>query len=283
MLFQFGSSSNFLVGVIGLTILSASTYAQDMTLSPLKQVQEGVAPQDVKCSQDLKLVINQFNSEPACTNQSHVARLLSVGWITQEKFVTLHPFINQTKIGTISQRVTANNEISNTNLLNLKKIINSNIPNNATNAINSIQLPNSISLPTISSSEPVSVKLLSIGMFPNLLKIGDFLQINATFQNISGNSFYINGGCRDTTLFSSITPASNVQEYPRNKIMCADWQKEIQPNEIFTTIAHSKLLNGEYQIIKPGMLNVTLAQVTTDQKPGWRTVETISFTVNATQ
>ncbi|HET6457851.1 MAG TPA: hypothetical protein VFG24_03100, partial [Nitrosopumilaceae archaeon] len=89
--------------------------------------------------------------------------------------------------------------------------------------------------------------------------------------------------CRATTLFSSIDPTSNVQEYPRDKIMCSDWQKEIRPNETFTTMARSKSLNGYYQITKSGLLNIVLDQYVTDQKSGWDLVETIKFNVNVTQ
>ncbi|MGB6463683.1 MAG: hypothetical protein WBF38_05615 [Nitrosotalea sp.] len=90
-----------LVGVIGFGMISTSAYAQDITLSPLKQIQAGVTPQDVKCNQGLVLIIRPENGSPACVSPTSATRLLSYGWVTPDKFIHL----NQT-----SQTAIANNE-----------------------------------------------------------------------------------------------------------------------------------------------------------------------------
>jgi len=45
---------------------------------PLKQVKTGVAPEDVKCNGDLKLVLK--SDKPACVKDSSLGRLLANGW-----------------------------------------------------------------------------------------------------------------------------------------------------------------------------------------------------------
>lgn len=48
---------------------------------PLKQVQSGILPKDVKCKQNLILVIKTENGSPACVKQTSVTRLLAHGWV----------------------------------------------------------------------------------------------------------------------------------------------------------------------------------------------------------
>ena len=48
-------------------------------LPPLKQVQEGVDPQDVKCKSGFKLIF-KHSGEPACVKTSSVQKLISLGW-----------------------------------------------------------------------------------------------------------------------------------------------------------------------------------------------------------
>jgi len=239
--------------------------------SPLKQLKSGILVQDIKCKEGLVLIIKESNDNPACVKSTTVTRLLSQNWLTLENYVASHPItVNTTKIVTNSTK----------NMFNFST---TNTINNSTNETSSIQLPHGISTLTISPQKSNFVKILSIGAYPDSLKVGDSPVFNATFQNISDQTFYISEGCRATTLFALITPSDHVVEKPRPLLMCADWQKAIEPNETFTTFSHSKSLNGYYQIIQSGTLNVTLEQVITDRKTGWNVVETIQFNVNATQ
>ena len=50
-------------------------------VSPLKQIQSGILPKDVKCKQNLILVIKIENGSPACVKQTSVTRLLAHGWV----------------------------------------------------------------------------------------------------------------------------------------------------------------------------------------------------------
>jgi len=49
-------------------------------LSPRAQIVAGTAPSHVKCSQGYGLVLNTFNSRPACIKSEHIAKFLSMGW-----------------------------------------------------------------------------------------------------------------------------------------------------------------------------------------------------------
>ncbi|MGI0042042.1 MAG: hypothetical protein ACRD94_08800, partial [Nitrosopumilaceae archaeon] len=48
--------------------------------SPLKQFKSGISSENVKCKDDLKLVINMDNHLPACVKPTSVSRLLTQGW-----------------------------------------------------------------------------------------------------------------------------------------------------------------------------------------------------------
>ena len=77
------------------TVLAATLVSNNIefakaetTLDPLKQVQSGVMPQDVKCNVGFVLIIRSSNDQPACVKPTTEQRLLSHGWITVEKFET---------------------------------------------------------------------------------------------------------------------------------------------------------------------------------------------------
>jgi hypothetical protein len=285
---------------VGAGLGTDSNVPNNHTLSPLKQLKLGIAISDIQCKEGLVLVVKESNVNPACIKPTSSPRLLLHGWITVEKFEAQHSATLQNKVSTsIPENINTTNSIKTQNGTNATnqsvasqnetKIISNQINTDNTTVLSRTTSESSASFssyllnPTVSSTKTGFIKLLSVGMSPNPLKVDDKPEFTATFQNISAKVFYINGGCRATTLFSSIDPSSDVQEYPGANLMCADWQKGIEPNETFTTIAHSKSLNGYYQITKPGLLHVTLDQYITDRKTGWDLIETIQFNVNATQ
>lgn len=47
---------------------------------PLKQIQEGIEPTNVTCTEGLELVLKQANGQPACVKPSSVAKLIEWGW-----------------------------------------------------------------------------------------------------------------------------------------------------------------------------------------------------------
>ena len=210
------------------------------------------------------LIIKESTNQPSCVKPTSEQRLLAHGWIV--------PKFENTQII---------NHNGTTNIVT----IGNDIPtiNGTSNATVTNSLGTGIINPKVSSTNSNSLKLISIKMSPNPLRIGNNPVFSATFQNISGKTFYINEGMQ-TTLYSSIEPTSAVQEYPANKqILGVVTQRAIAPNETFTTISHSKKLDGYYQIIKPDLLSVTLDQYTTDTIHGWESAETIQFNVNVTQ
>jgi len=47
---------------------------------PLKQIQDGITPTNVTCTEGLELVLKQSNGQPACIKPSSVAKLIERGW-----------------------------------------------------------------------------------------------------------------------------------------------------------------------------------------------------------
>lgn len=63
---------------------------------------------------------------------------------------------------------------------------------------------------TLSSTHPSSIKILMIGMSPNLLKVGDSPTFSLTYQNISGRPIYVQSGCGATPLGMAMSPSDSV-------------------------------------------------------------------------
>ncbi|NHH97197.1 hypothetical protein DYY66_2476 [Candidatus Nitrosotalea sp. FS] len=72
---SYGSAS------VWITDDPSSHTSNSVYMSPLKQVQSGILSKDVKCKQNLILVIKTENSSPACVKQTSVTRLLAHGWV----------------------------------------------------------------------------------------------------------------------------------------------------------------------------------------------------------
>lgn len=62
------------------TILDNSTGVKLANNTPLKQFKSGISAENVKCKDDLKLVIKMDNHLPACVKPTSVPRLLTQGW-----------------------------------------------------------------------------------------------------------------------------------------------------------------------------------------------------------
>ena len=54
--------------------------ANVVVLSPLKQFKSGIAANDVKCQQDLQLVIKSEDGSPTCVKPDDVSRLINIDW-----------------------------------------------------------------------------------------------------------------------------------------------------------------------------------------------------------
>lgn len=265
---------DWLVIAIGIGFLLAilpNVYAQESIPSPLKQIKSGVLPQDVKCKEGFVLII-RTNGDPTCVKPTSVTRLLSHGWITLEKFEVIHQITNNTSNNT-------------TALVNTTKTVTDSISTNNNYAVRVFNIEDNSTLPitpTITPIKPGIIKPISIGILSYPIKVGGYPpEFTFTFQGISDNPYYVSGGCVGTSLFDTILPSDYVKEKPAPAKKCADWQKKIEPNETITTVAHSKSLNGYYEILKSGVLHVNLDLYATDQKTGWTLIETIQFDVNA--
>jgi septal ring factor EnvC (AmiA/AmiB activator) len=51
----------------------------DVVPSPLKQIKEGIAPENIVCKEGLELVF-KLNGQPACIKTSSVQKLIAWGW-----------------------------------------------------------------------------------------------------------------------------------------------------------------------------------------------------------
>jgi hypothetical protein len=57
-----------------------STPPPTKTLSPLAQVASGILPNHVKCGQGYGLILNLFDSRPACIKSEDMTNFISRGW-----------------------------------------------------------------------------------------------------------------------------------------------------------------------------------------------------------
>ena len=56
-------------------------------LSPLHQLKSGIATKDVKCKQELQLIIKAEDGSPACVRSSTAAKLVTLGWAKSQENV----------------------------------------------------------------------------------------------------------------------------------------------------------------------------------------------------
>ncbi len=293
---------------IGLMFISSNAFAQlDNFISPLKQVQSGVLPQNVKCNQDLVLIIAE-NGTPACVRPATEQKLLDRGWITPEKFESAQPIIQSNVTSVISPNVLANNTTAVNQTLaptNGTSISNStnNILNNSINTqtINLITQNQTIPINvTITSNKPNSVKIISIGLSPYPLKVGEIATFSITYQNILGEPLYAYEGCQAHPIGVIIYPFDVVSaSFPRERLPeCADGPRIIEPNDTHTSYgspdpAGPQNLNnfdyagfgyGFYTITKPSSLHITMELFLRINHPTdkYDILETVQFETNAT-
>ena len=53
---------------------------EETVLSPLKQIKEGVVPENVVCKEGLELVF-KLNGQPACVKTTSIQKLIAWGWV----------------------------------------------------------------------------------------------------------------------------------------------------------------------------------------------------------
>lgn len=52
-------------------------------MAPLKQVESGVAPEEVECSGEMELIMKKSTGSPACVTSTAAERLVQLGWGTR--------------------------------------------------------------------------------------------------------------------------------------------------------------------------------------------------------
>ena len=66
--------------ILRIIPLESSVDKGDSSLSPLKQIQLGIMPQNISCKDGFELVIKTSNKMPACAKTSSVQKLVERGW-----------------------------------------------------------------------------------------------------------------------------------------------------------------------------------------------------------
>jgi len=260
----------------GLVIHSKESFS-----SPLKQEKSGISVKDIQCKQGFVLLVKAANGHPVCVKPTTATRLVSHGWITLEVFESTHTLPNHIVGGGV-QINPKHDETVNTTTPSTLPHQNTTSLSNGTDATGSIQLPLGISTPTISSNKP-GIKILSIQMSPDPLKVGDMPIFTIIYQNISNKIMGHQTGCTASSLGYTLSPPDYVQELPPGAVACADQLQSIQPNATATDYGRSYHLDGFYKIVREGTLNVTMhLYLQKDDPLGLDLVETVQFNVNAT-
>ena len=137
---------------------------------------------------------------------------------------------------------------------------------------------------TISMTKP-EIKILSVEMTPNPLKVGDNPQFTVTYQNISDKEIFQNlVGCGTVpSLHWEINPPSSVQRQlvPNSGLTCPPMMQNVKPNEV-SVASGIGIYDALYQITTAGELNVIL-QMNLEDATMSGLQATIQFNVNATQ
>lgn len=150
-----------------------------------------------------------------------------------------------------------------------------------TSQVNQVPFPTNMTI-SMTKSE---IKILSIAMSPNHLKVGDVPKFTVTFQNISNKEILQNMvGCgTNPSLHWEIYPPSSVQTQSigNGGLTCSPIIKNVKSNE--TSIASGYATgNVLYQITQTGELNVILRMHLEDGSISG-VESTMKFNVNVTQ
>ena len=70
----------FSIIAVGLIQMDYTAFAISYQPPPLKQINDGVEPANVTCTEGLELVLKKSNGNPACIKPSSVAKLIERGW-----------------------------------------------------------------------------------------------------------------------------------------------------------------------------------------------------------
>ncbi|MDE1769306.1 MAG: hypothetical protein KGI28_01965 [Thaumarchaeota archaeon] len=235
--------------------LNSKTIQQENAIKTLSlNLTEGLQMTDIKSkTAEQEQLIQSLSNELNSTRQ-----LLEKSNMTVTQLQSNSEYMNN-EIKLLNQRIDSlEHKIQEQSAAPLASVTtNSIIPPAKTNAAMQIQFPMNS---TISMTRP-EIKILSITMSPNSLKVGDKPTFAVTYQNISNRTLIqdLIGCDANPSLHWEISPASSVQEqfFSNNGLNCTPKTDSIKPNDVDTASGYG-LGNGLYQMIKPGLLNVTL-------------------------
>lgn len=123
-------------------------------------------------------------------------------------------------------------------------------------------------------------KILSVGMSPNRLKVGDIPYFTVTYKNISNKPIYGITGC-GSDLQYDVPSSDKIEKIYTNPPTCPEYGDIIEPNQTITEWAYSVY---DYKIIQPGILNIILTLDLSENSTDYsHNITTIQFNVNATK
>ncbi|WP_101476870.1 hypothetical protein [Candidatus Nitrosotalea bavarica] len=284
---------------LGLQVASNTKLQSDIKNVNFKTTEQDVAIQHLTIGLNETLQMNDLKNKTAEQEiliQSLSNELSASKQIEEENNVTMTQLQQSTmhlngEIKSLSERLASlEDKMSQpssmyVNTTSIQKSVNTaSIPmviQNKTNVTN--QLPFLVNQ-TTSITKP-EIKILSIAMSPNPLKVGDAPQFTVTYQNISDKEIFQNlVGCGTVpSLHWEVYPSSSVQRQlvQDNGLTCAPLIKDVKSNEI-SLASGTGTDNASYQITTAGKLDVILRMNLEDGTISGLQA-TIQFNVNATQ
>lgn len=247
---------SWLVIVIGfLFAILPNVYAQESIPSPLKQLNSGVAIQDVKCKEGFVLIINAESGEPICAKPASTTRLLSHGWMAVEKFQAMKSTLQPYDTNTFVQDKNKDNVTIPTGSNSINET-QSNCAAVSDDFKGSSMYPILVTPKIISSSG--YVKIMCLAVSSNHLKVGDNAFFGMDVKNISNGPIQLKVGPCFSSEFYTLSPEDHVQEFPCPRTTIAVGEGIVAPNIHGVLGGLSGHLGGWYKITKPGMLTVTI-------------------------
>ncbi len=230
-------------------MLSTSIVAAQTPISsafpPLKQFKSGIAQGGIQCKQSFQLVLKSENDYPVCVKPQTAEKLVERGWAL--------PVSSYTP-STYTERSFTTNQ-----------------------ARYLITTPPQVVVTHVSSSVPGMIKIVSIGVNPGILKVGDQATFSITFQNIYDKPIYLRGNCASPPLSYTISSTSSVIQYPSPRLGCPTLSGVVEPNQTYTIQGISHPLLGYYKITDAGLSTVNAKLNLFDDYSGKKIIETIQF------
>ena len=238
------------------------------------------------------LVIRSSNDQPACVKPDIVQRLLTHEWITVEKFEAVHQIIQKNETSSPDQKQGVTNQSTIKIVQSEPKGIHNQTmnskENNSTDLMVHEEIPPLSVIPKVSSTMPGVIKILSVTMSPNQLKVGDVPRFTVTYQNISDKEFGHPVGCHDPPFAYTILYSDGSQDQSMNEVQsklgrdCEQVRTGVGVSYIQPEQNVTDNVFGYSTIKKPDTMTVTM-NLPMSIHASYDLLDTIQFNVTAEQ